>query len=1098
MTATDSRHRAEDEAHRRLIRELLGETLVVEAGAGTGKTRALVDRYVALVLGGRRVEELAAITFTEKAAAELRDRVRGELERLHTGGSGERILVEAALESLDRAPISTIHAFALGVLRSFAAENGIDPEFTTLDEMGDDRRFQARWHTFLDDTGRDPAAVEAFRRALALGLTPGQVEKLAEGLWRHGPAAELLHETPLTATPPPLDPEGWRQQLLDIGFDGVPESDLLRRAIEAALAKLELLVHASLDEREARLPAIALALRSSGQGTQKNWGGKERVEDARATFKQVCDEVSEALTGLRSQALAGLLPTVVRFAIEDSQARLRDGELPFDDLILRLANLLRDDPGARRRLRARYSALLIDEFQDTDPLQVRIALAFARDPETGVMESSRLFLVGDPKQSIYRFRRADMAIYSGTRETIEANGGRFLQLALNRRSRQPVIEFVNAAFAGIIGDGGSPGVQPPYRPIHPERFDLLHGPGAARAGGPLDLPAAAVRAHESGQVAAWCRTAVAQGWEVWEGRQAGAPRPARFRDIAILVPARTIVPQLERALAAAGVPFRIEGGSLIFATQEVRDLINCLTAIDDPGNDVAVVAALRSPAYACSDVELAGHRLAGGRFDYLATDLDAFTGRVAEALCDLRARHLARNGTSIAHLVERFVADTGMAEAATFDAGNRNAFRRARFVIEQARAFEASAPQGLRSFIGLLERRVGDAILDHEGAGLDDDEDAVRVLTIHGAKGLEFPIVFLAGLGSGRSNRSSVIGFDPAAGDVSISIGSSGENTVFTLGPADRHRQQEQAHGEAERDRLLYVAATRARDHLLLFLYHRGGKQPGTSSAERLASSEATRALPALEELPAPVDQSLSPFAGLEVDAPVTPETEFEASRASLVVSAAPTPVTSATALARVSGQKGEAAAESNDEREDETEPWSHGRGGTHRGRAVHAALQTLPWVADDVTIEALARAQAVAEAIPGDALAVAELLRRALATDAAARARTALRASREVPFAFVSDSVIVEGFVDLVIESPGGLELVDWKTDNISADAVASRLEAYSLQAGLYVLGIEAATGRPVNRVTYVFVTPGIESSPGDPATLAALARDRLREVTV
>lgn len=1093
MTATAGSHRAEDEAQRRLIRELLGETLFVEAGAGTGKTRALVDRYVALVLDGRCVEELAAITFTDKAAAELRDRVRGEFERLHTGGTGERILVEAALEGLDRAPISTIHAFALGVLRSFAAENGIDPEFTTLDEVSAGRRFQSQWRAFLDDTGRDPVAVEAFRRALALGLTPGQVEKLAEGLWRHGPAAELLHETPLTATPPPLDPEGWRQQLLDIGFDDVPASDLLRRAIEVALTKLGLLVHASPEEREARLAGIAPAFKPVSRGTQPNWGGKERVEGARATFRQVCDEVSEALAGLRSEALAGLLPIIVRFVIEDSRARLRDGELTFDDLILRLANLLRDRPAACRRLRARYSALLIDEFQDTDPLQVRIALAFACDPETGVLEPGRLFLVGDPKQSIYRFRRADMAIYSGTREAIESNGGHFPQLALNRRSRQPVIEFVNAAFAGIIGDDGSPGVQPPYRPIHPERLDLLHGPGAARAGGPLDLPAFAVRAHEAGQVAAWCRAAIADGWEVWEGREAGAPRPARYRDLAILVPTRTIVPQLERALAAAGVPFRIEGGSLIFATQEVRDLINCLTAIDDPTDNVAVVAALRSPAYGCSDVELAGHRLAGGRFDYLAPGLDAFSGRVAQGLRDLRARHLARNSGSIAHLVERFVADTGMAEAATFDAQNRNAFRRARFVIEQARAFEASAPQGPRTFIELLERRVGDAILDHEGAGLDDDEDAVRVLTIHGAKGLEFPIVFLAGLGSGRSNRSSIIGFDPAAGDVSISIGSSGENTVFTLGPADRHRQQEQAHGEAERDRLLYVAATRARDHLLLFLYHRGGKQPGSSSAERLASSEATRALPALEELPAPADQSLSPFAGLEVDAPGVTEGEFEAARAGLVASAAPTPVTSATALARLSRQAGEAAAESKDEREDEAEPWSHGRAGTHRGRAVHAALQTLPWGADDETIEAVARAQAVAEAIPGDAPAVAELLRRALATDAAARARTAIRASREVPFAFVLEGVTVEGFADLVIESPGGLELVDWKTDDISADGVARRLGDYSLQAGLYVLGIEAATGRPVNRVTYVFITPGIESSPGDPSTLAALARDRL-----
>src|SRR5690606_5299918 len=154
------------------------------------------------------------------------------------------------------------------------------------------------------------------------------------------------------------------------------------------------------------------------------------------------------------------LPSLVRFAIDDAGERARGGNLVFDDLILNLRNVLRASPEARRRLRGRYAVMLIDEFQDTDPLQTDIALDFAVDPDTGVLEPGRLFLVGDPKQSIYRFRRADMAAYSQTLSTVRDAGGRLPRLALNRRSRWQVIDFVNGIFAGLIGDGANPAVQP--------------------------------------------------------------------------------------------------------------------------------------------------------------------------------------------------------------------------------------------------------------------------------------------------------------------------------------------------------------------------------------------------------------------------------------------------------------------------------------------------------------------------------------------------------------------------------------------------------------------------------------------------------------
>jgi len=1087
-------HRSQDEEARRLIRERLDETLFVEAGAGTGKTRALVDRYVALILAGCRVDELVAITFTEKAAAELADRIRAELELRQTEAMGDPALLARALAGLDRAHISTIHAFALNVLRSFAAEFGIDPSFQVQDEVAAERRFQERWRSFLEDAGGKPAAVDAVNGALALGMTTRDLQTLAHQLWSDGSLAERLHESPLQAPPVAMpDLRALRDDLIESIPPGVPSDDRLRINIDALAGILDQFVDATDDDGLALLAAFAPRLKATSNGRAANWRGKDELEAARGVARDVCDTLQTSIVSLRSAALARVLPLCVRFVIDESAKRLREGDLIFDDLILRLRNLLRDNTDLRKRLRARFKALLIDEFQDTDPLQVEIALAFAEDPETRAIEPGRLFLVGDPKQSIYRFRRADMVVYAATRVRILKDGGLSLDLALNRRSRSQVLVFVNGVFETIVGQGAQPSVQPPYRPVHPERDELCQGPGVASIGGASDRPARELRRHEAQQIAACCRAVLDQTWEVWD-RETQVTRPALFRDIAILVPTRTILQPLESGLAAAGVPYRVDGGSLVYATQEVRDLLNCLTAIDDPSDDVAVVAALRSPAFACSDVELAEWRLGGGSFNYLSPALNLGgeshgKERLAGALLALRAFHGTRHDGSISKLVDRFVAECRLVEAGLYDSANRNAFRRARFVIEQARAFEAEQPESLRSFIEWLERRAGDTILDHEGTGLDDDEDAVRILTIHAAKGLEFPIVFMAGLGISPNNRPAVLGLDRVSNEIAVSIGSRTRDANFCLGPVDEVRAHETEHERAERDRLLYVAATRARDHLVVSLYHQ--TRARDSAAQRLIQAGALGATARLAEL-APVDgQRAAPFAGLDVVPCAAADESFDAQRASLVQQTKQPLVTSATALGRL--QDG---AEAEKERDDDSEPWARGRAGTHRGRAVHAALQVLPWDADDASIEALAQAQSVAEAVPGEATRVAELLRRALATDAAARARAARRAQREVPFAVIEQGATIEGFVDLVLESDDGLEIVDWKTDAVLPSAVRQRLEDYRIQAGLYVLAIEAATARPVRRVTYVFVDPGVEASPGEPSDLAVAARERLAEL--
>jgi ATP-dependent helicase/nuclease subunit A len=912
-------------------------------------------------------------------------------------------------------------------------------------------------------------------------------------VWVGGELVALLKRRPLTA--PAFiwpDLEIVREKLDALRLDQGPEEDLLRIKVERVVRLVQDLLNAG-DDRESVLASAAGQLGANfNVGRADLWGGQEQIKVVKETASEISTKLNETLANCRREALADVMPLIVRFVEMEAESRGRDGELTFDDLILRARDLLAADAGAVESFQARYDALLIDEFQDTDPLQVDIALAFAREPGSDHLRPGKLFLVGDPKQSIYRFRRADMGIYSATRSLIEAAGGESPVLSRNRRSRAELLAWVNHVFSRVIGAGTDPAVQPPYREIYDERSTPLKGPGVGYFGEAIGdkTYARVIRGMEARDAAALCRDAIAEDWQVCD-QATGEVRDAQYRDIALLMPSRNILVPLERALADAGVPYRVEGGSLVYRTQEVRDLINCLTAIDDPSDEIAIVAALRSPAFACSDVELAQHRAAGGRWDY-SRPKEVGEPRVMASLAALAEYHKRRHDTSLATLVEGFVADRFLVETGVLDQGDRNTFRRMRFVVEQARLFEAAGPESLREFVQWLERRGGREILDNEGAGLDDDEDSVRILTIHGAKGLEFPIVFMVGMGTQPNERPrSAYLADHTRQEVAVSIGAKTQYRLFRLGDWDGLESQEALHVNAEFARLLYVAATRARDHLVFSLYRKG--DGAKTAAGILEYNGATDFAVRLTPGAAASGVRTSPLDGLEVDQPVHASVgELESERLALVAAGRSKRYTSATAEVRETAEK---ASEKQDEG-DSGEPWARGRGGTRLGRAVHAAIQSLPLDAGADLVQAFSHAQAVAEAIPHRASDVARLVTRALASDAASRARSARRAFREVPFAVQSGDVTLEGFADMVIED-GGLEVVDWKTDQVSNSEVESRLAEYRLQAGLYVWGLETATGMPVTRITYVFASLGRELSPGDPHELSEAARRHLAGTT-
>ena len=315
-----------------------------------------------------------------------------------------------------------------------------------------------------------------------------------------------------------------------------------------------------------------------------------------------------------------------------------------------------------------------------------------------------------------------------------------------------------------------------------------------------------------------------------ESESAGVERykSARYSDICILMNKRIALSDLEIELDDAEIPYRLEGGSLVFSTQEVRDSMNCLRAIDDPSDSVAVVAALRSPAFACSDAALLDFYESGGRFDYLRKS-NLTDGAVGKGLSTLREYHEKRMWTPLAYLIDGFIRSRPFMQVALDDPRMRQKWRRYRFVVDQARAFANSGGNSLRAFLSWMERQADERARLNETPVPESDEDAVRIMTVHGAKGLEFPIVVLTGIVSDHTAGSGVaVLFDReyGAAEARVSAGRGGE--PFETAGYERLNELEKKLEKDELARLMYVAATRARDHLVVSVY-RAGEDKGIS-----------------------------------------------------------------------------------------------------------------------------------------------------------------------------------------------------------------------------------------------------------------------------
>ena len=1119
-----------DQAARDRISSDLGSTLFVEAGAGSGKTRALVDRVVALIGAGVAMENIAAITFTEKAAAELRDRIRQRLRSAETREDLGEERTETALLQLDGAAVGTLHAFAQRMLSEHPVEAGLPPSVEVLDDIGSQIEFDIRWRDFLDELLDQPEMGPTLLRLEMLGVRLEHIRALAVRLNQNW---DRLGGLPGDPGPlPPVDVDdiaGGLQILVEIKnrCTAGAEDTLFARidAVERELARLE----DSWDDvtRIEILRSAIEAGRGRGSGRQGNWGdgdeGKANKSAATDALKALAaprnrsdEPLSICVRTLDRAAKAALEVLVARlaaFTLDAAEQRRAGGRLEFHDLLVRARQLLRHDihgPAVRTALRERYQRLLIDEFQDTDPIQVELAaLLGCGDPDASGARWSelqpdpgRLFFVGDPKQSIYRFRGADIATFLKARDwTDRQEHGRIEGLATNFRSVEPIIDWVNDVFGRMIQP--SPGSQPEYGPLDAVRVPMPQGPAVTVLGAePIEIAGRAyaqeLRRREAASVARAVGAILRDGWEVDDSTPTEpATRPARLGDIAILIPSRTSLPDLEDALEAAAIPYRAEASSLVYNTREVRDVLTALQAVADPTDELALVAALRSSLYGCGDDDLAHWRLScRGRFSLVRSQPESCPADhpVAAGISHLAELHRAKRWTSPPALIDRLVRERAAFETAVAGGRPRDVWRRLRFVIDQARAWADAGGTNLRSYLQWARLQGADNARVTETVLPETDDDSVRILTVHAAKGLEFPIVVLSGMTTklDQPARGPTVAFDSSGEPVVKLRGGVESENYETWKPID---EQMDAH---ERLRLLYVACTRARDHLIVSLHRRAPNAKGNkenSAAWALADAGATSAgavdgSALLDTADGEADPAIMASPPIGPDrAPLPDRHEWEQERRRTLATAAVPAAVSATGLAGEAtgpdswihddelgshsfARSSEVADPGLDKDRNDSEPppWSKGRYGTAVGRAVHGVLQDVN-LATGQGLEALAARQASAEGVSGRTPAVARLARAALDTDVA-REAAASQHWRELFVAAPFGGRLLEGYIDLAYRGLEGLVVVDWKTDSVAGDGgVDAKLARYRLQGAAYAAALEAVTGEQVARMVFVFL---------------------------
>lgn len=1023
-----------DQAARDLIEARLDLNLLVEAGAGSGKTESLARRMAAGIIDGRyMVEQMAAVTFTRKAAAELRGRFQFVLEdRLgKEPDATRRARIEEALTHLERLFAGTIHAFCAHLIRERPVEAGMAPGFTELDE-GQDAELRGQiWREFIDLKRASESAL--LQELVEAGIRPSDLDGAFGKVCTFSDVTFVAGETSKPDPQPAQD--GFNRFWSDLEVmlpSDIPHGvgcalQALARETKGRLRMADLSCPQQLAEFLARWE-------THPDMRQLDWPGtpKQRKE-TKAALDALIDDfqtttVQPYLTAWRSYVyrLAVMLLQEGRaHLVEVRKAAL---SLNYEDLLQVVARLLRENAEVRAALQRKYRWVFVDEFQDTDPIQAELIFLLAAQPDTTgtwadvALRPGALFIVGDPKQSIYRFRRADIDTYQQVRQRIADTGGRVVSLTASFRSVPSLCAWANGVFSQIFPNPATP-QQPTFHGLHPVRDDLQGQPGGVRILTIVNtVSERAVPDTEAQRIAAFIRTEV----------DAGRRRPG---DFLILTRKKRALGRYASALERLCVPVEVSGASALAESPAVASLVMLLRVLADPDDGPASIGVLRGPLFGLSDEALFEYRQTGASF-LLTAPLPAHQrGPVTEALSVLQGMYAWTRTLPAPAAIERILERTGLlALAATASQGGTEAgaLLQALDLVRQGTECGSS----LANVVTVLEEALESANI--ETVPLEPgQQDVVRIMNLHKAKGLEATVVFLADPMGGvppRTDLRIVRAGVEALGYFQLTrpLGQWGRAVIGEPAEWAAHEAAELEYVMAEESRLLYVACTRAKELLIIGRWAKDGGR-GTRPWAPLEPYLVNAApLPDASV----VSPDPSPLPDLSSETRMAAEEDRQGRRARILKPS--WQMTTVTALAHSSHSVGRPAADTRQRGPDTGVAW---------GTLIHALLEQAMRnpLLDRAGLHRLAVWLTVDDPELTEVISIAlDTVEQVKLADCWRDALAAEERMVEVPFcvsrADGETQHLLSGVVDMLYRNANGWHLIDYKTDQLSMEVLSEQ----------------------------------------------------------
>jgi len=1075
-----------DQSARQKIVAELDSSFAVDAGAGTGKTTLLIDRLAALLLEkGTLLARIAAITFTDKAAGELVERLRLRLEKEFDSDSFKKLsptdqkerekILRRAIKDLEQASVSTIHSFCSSLLREYPVEVGVDPQFTVLDQVQSDALEDEAWQNWLKKSLAHP--VENLMPFFRLGGRFEHLEKLKNNLLSN---RSLLSPPKAPDLPDPKDALADMERtwiLIQEKAKGVaPEDSLMKKWRIFAKSWQETV----LSGNKLVYALAGLGVPKVGNvGAQGNWG-KENLAYVRAQIEMLRERQESFGAEVKNAAVQKAALWLWDYLIEYAQVKTRQGFLDFDDLLSKTRDLVKDRQEVREELKKRYDYLFVDEFQDTDPLQVEIVFFIselrgkkAKAWQEVQLQPGKLFLVGDPQQSIYRFRRADVEIYSEAKARLEACGGQVEKLTENFRTLSPIVDWVNQGFEKLFEGGPFPyNAQKAHRQLtqEPNRLSPLIG---------LEMPElpeeeqsmGAFRELEAETVGDFIEQLLQEKPLVTDPKSPKdkpALRPLQEGDIAILFRELSNTESVyENALRRRQIQFQIVGGKKFYNRPEIVALETLLTCLESPADEASLAALLRSPLFGFTDEQLFLYyeEKGEGAFQFLK----GAKGKVEEAFRYLRKWYLDTRLRSPAETLLYLYEKTNLLAVASCQPHGEQRVANLMKVVNQCRDLEESQNFTYRAFVKWLAKQREEDAMEGEAPGPEETGQQVTLMTLHKAKGLEFPVVILSGAARENPRGSNFI-VNRQKGTAQFKVGDQKLRLCTT--EFEKIQEDEESQEKAEILRLLYVGCTRAKESLVIPLFTQekagGFLKPITGSFD----------LKALKAQKVTAVQDRSASSALAVDLaekdkdsqPVENQKKYltqleEAKKALVEKRRGKTRLQSVTLVAHSDDDKPQREGYF---LEGETQPVSGDRQGKAFGVLTHQLLEK-GWDWNEATLLKAGQLWAPTMGLSIEkAKEAADLAVKALGNDLLKRAKASSHVFRELSLTGKNpDGVYLNAVIDLAFLEDGAWVVVDYKTDQDSQRG----LEAYQKQIGHYSELLETFTGLKVKESCLYFL---------------------------